>query len=582
MRKSCLAMLCAGCILLAASGFAQTPTEDVVSPEEKAGRAPETAADSMHPGALEDFSSETGGTAGTSSSQAEPSPVRQSASPEGMPEERISLDVKGMDVIDVLQLLAKRAGLNLVISKDVTGRVTLFLKDVRIEDAFDIILLSNDLAAEKADKIIRVMTQREYEFSHGRRYQDRKKAEVVKLQYARAADVAGSLNQIKSVSGRIVVDAMSNTLILMDSSEKLEEFRDFINKTDTVLETKVFSLNYAQAEKLSTKIQPFLTKDVGTVNIDERTNKMAVTDFSERLKTVEKMIAAFDEKSLQVVIDAQIVEITPQKDQFTMGVDWDYWLNKNMRFAGVLAAPSLTDITSISNKLSFGVAAAEKDVSSPQHHKAIIDLLRVIGTTKILSSPRLMVLNNQEAKILVGTKEAYITSSVSQAGTNSVTAQTVNFVDVGIKLYVTPTVNRDGFVTMKIRPEISSSKRTDITSEGKVTQIPIVTTSETETSVMVKDGATIVIAGMKKDRRDKEVKKLPFLGDIPLLGFFFRNTKDEMIKTELVIFITPRIISGEGPVEYVSLTNDEDIVSISRGGAPVSGPTKAKKERKAK
>jgi TonB family protein len=174
-----------------------------------------------------------------------------------------------------------------------------------------------------------------------------------------------------------------------------------------------------------------------------------------------------------------------------------------------------------------------------------------------------MTLNNQEAKILVGTKEAYITSTTSQAGTGTaVTSQTVNFVDVGIKLYVTPTINRDGFVIMKIKPEISSSLRTDITSEGQVTQIPIVTTSESETTVMVQDGATIIIAGLKKDQQAKEVRKIPFLGDIPFLGYLFRNTKSEVIKTELVIFITPHIVSGEVPLEYSSSTENKDIALI--------------------
>lgn len=145
----------------------------------------------------------------------------------------------------------------------------------------------------------------------------------------------------------------------------------------------------------------------------------------------------------------------------------------------------------------------------------------------------------------MGTKDAYITSATSQAGDTAVTSQTVNFVDVGIKLFVTPTINRDGFVIMKIKPEISSATRTDITSESKITQIPIVSTSETETTVMVKDGVTIIIGGLKKDERLKTVKKIPLLGDIPGLGFLFRSTSDELKKTELVILLTPHIMSGE-------------------------------------
>ena len=476
---------------------------------------------------------------------------------------KISLDIKGMDVVDVLKMLATRSGMNIVVGKNVTGKVTLFLKDVDIIDAFEIIILANDLAYEKKGEIINVMTQRDYELRYGERYQDKKQAKVVQLKYAKAADLSRALNQIKTNVGKIVVDEASNTVVLIDAPDKIKEMEDFIKDTDLPLKTRVFGLNYAQAEKLSTKVQEIITKGVGSIRIDERTNKIVVTDYPDKLKEIENIISAFDEKTPQILIDAQIVEISPKKDAFAMGVDWDYWLKKNVRLISSLPAPALTGVATMPNKLSFGVAAANKTVGNEGEYKSILDLLRVIGETKIISSPRIMALNNQEAKILVGTKEAYITSTSSQSGTGStITSQSVNFVDVGIKLFVTPTANRDGFVTMKIRPEISSAQRTNIISQDQKTEVPIVTTSETETTIMVKDGATIIIAGLKKDKREKEVKKIPLIGDIPLLGYLFRSTKDEVTKTELVIFITPHIVSGEEPLGYTSLTKDKDILYL--------------------
>ena len=452
---------------------------------------------------------------------------------------KISLDVKGMDVIDVLKMLAAKTNMNLVVGKNVSGRVTLFLKDVDVWDAFEIVVLANELAYDKKGGIINVMTQRDYELLYGERFLDKKQAKIIQLKYAKAADLARSLNQIKTNIGRVVADDGSNTLTLIDTPEKLSEMESFIKTTDLPLETRVFNLNYAQADKLSAKLSDTITKGVGSVKIDERTNKIAVTDFPEKLTDIEKLIKAFDEKSSQVLIDAQIIQITPS-DQFQMGVDWDYWLKKNVRLAAALPTANAA------SALSFGVAAAGLDVAKPGQYKSIIDLLRTIGDTKILSSPRIMALNNQEAKILVGTKEAYITSTVSQSGTGTaVTSQSVNFVDVGIKLYVTPTVNKDGFVTMKIRPEISSSETKTVISENQSTDIPIVTTSEAETSVTIKDGVTIIIGGLRKDDREKTVKKLPLLGDLPFVGFFFRNTSDKVTKQELVILLTPHIMSGE-------------------------------------
>jgi type II secretory pathway component GspD/PulD (secretin) len=191
-------------------------------------------------------------------------------------------------------------------------------------------------------------------------------------------------------------------------------------------------------------------------------------------------------------------------------------------------------------------------------YKGIIDLLRTIGDTKILSSPRIMVLNNQEAKILVGSKDAYITSTVTQTEGNAVTAEAVNFVDVGIKLFVTPSINKNGFVTMKIRPEVSSSETKTIISQDKKTDVPIVSTSEAETTVLVKDGVTIIIGGLRKDERKKTVKKIPLLGEIPYLGALFRSTSDELKKTDLIILLTPHIMSGESPYTEISEIKPKD------------------------
>lgn len=449
---------------------------------------------------------------------------------------KISLDIKGMDVVDVLKMLASRSGVNIVVGKNVAGRVTLFLKNVAVQDAFELVLLSNELAYEKKGDIINVMTQKDYETLYGERYSDKKDTRILQLKNAKASDVARSLTQIKTSIGKVVADEASNTIALIDVPDRIKEMEEFIKSSDSPIGTEVFGLNYASADKLQPKLQEVLTKGVGVLSVDERTNKIAVTDYPDKLDEIAKIISAFDERMPQVLIDAQIIEIKPS-DKFEMGVDWDFWIKRH--FDMRMALPAGT-----ANRLFIGSPASDT-VTNPGDHKAVIDLLQTIGDTKILSSPRITALNNQEARILVGTKDAYITSTTSQADTTAVTAQSVNFVDVGIKLYVTPTINRVGFVTMKLRPEISSAVRTDITSDGKITQIPIVTTSEAETSVMVKDGLTILIGGLKKDSRTKTVKKIPVVGDIPFLGALFRSTIDDLQTTELVILLTPHIVPAD-------------------------------------
>lgn len=470
--------------------------------------------------------------------------------------QKISLDIKGMDVVDVLKMLSQRAGLNIVVGKNVTGRVSLFLKDVDIWDAFEIILLANDLAYEKKADIINVMTSRDYELIYGKKFSDKKEVSILSLKYAKAADLSRVLTQVKSDIGRVVADESSNTIIILDLPERLRMIEAMVKGLDLPVETKIFELNYAPVDKVIPKIQELLTKGVGSVRIDERTNKIVITDFPEKIKEIESILKAFDERTPQVLIDAQIIEIKPS-DEFKMGVDWDWWLRKNFRVTSPLLAGT-------PHKLTIGTT----DVLEPGQYKVILDLLRRIGETKILSSPRIMALNNQEAKILVGEKEPYIqeTTQITTEG-KPVVSGTVTFIDVGLKLYVTPTINRENFVTMKIRPEISSATDKTLTSGDREYVVPKVITSEAETSITVKDGITIIIGGLRKDRREKVVEKIPILGDIPLAGFFFRSTKDKLEKTELVILLTPHILTGEKSiVDFSELRPTEGaVVKMEKG-----------------
>ena len=522
------------CLLLLAlcSKFNVLAQEDVISE------------DSLYPVSLpEDY---------RSISLPEPSPLSGKIN-------KISLDFKGMDIIDALKMISQRAGFNIIVGKNVQGKVTIFLKEVNIQDAFEIILASNNLAYENREGILYVMSDRDYELSNGEKFGSKRQILTKTLEFAKAADLSKTLTQIKSSIGNIVVDEGTNTIVAFDTPEKLKTMEIIIYTLDKPIITRIFELKYAQADKISAKIQESVSKGAGSVKLDERTNKIAVSDYPNKISEIAKIIEAFDEKPLQVRIDAQIIEISPEKDEFKMGVDWDAWISKNLRLTNPLS-------TGVGNKLSLGLATSTTALGEKYDTKGVLDLLRTIGKTKILSSPTIMAINNQEAKILVGTKEAYITSTTSQSGSGtSNISQEVNFVDVGIKLYVTPTINKNGFVTMKIKPEVSSSKTTSLTSEGKTTDVPIVTTSEAETTVSLKDGATIVIAGLKKDKKEKEIKKIPLLGDVPILGALFRSVSAATNKTELVIFITPRIVLDNNPPPYTTLTQDKDILGISQG-----------------
>ncbi|UCC95458.1 MAG: TonB C-terminal domain-containing protein [Candidatus Omnitrophota bacterium] len=457
---------------------------------------------------------------------------------------RINLDIKGMDVVDALKILADKGGFNLSIGGNVRGRVTLFLKDINVWDALDIVIISGNLAYEKRGDIIYIMTERDYELRYGKSYWDKRSLEVFNLKYAKATKAGSILSQVASKIGKVITDEPTSTIIVMDIPEKVTQMRDILKGIDKPIETKIFALNYLPVDKLEPKVTEMLNKDVGTVKIDEATNKIIIADYPEKLKDIEEVIRAFDEKPLQVLIDAKIVEIKPSRKFYT-GINWHYWIEKFFQVKGTFTMPSATGV---SDNVQFGTIGIT-DVFNEGDYTGVLEFLEIFGDTKILSSPRILALNNEEAKIVVGTRDVYITSAVSEVGDSLTTTQTVNFVDVGVKLYVTPTINRAGYVTLKIKPEISSAEREDITSEDKITEVPVVTTSEAETTVIVKDGISVIIGGLRKISRQKERRQVPVLGSIPLIGGLFRSKKDEWEKNELVILLTPHIISGEKSIE---------------------------------
>ncbi len=444
---------------------------------------------------------------------------------------KISLDIKGMDIVDVLKMLATKSNLNLVIDKSVAGRVTVYLKDVSPDDALGVILASNDLVLKDQDGIKRIMTAQDYEKAYGVKFYDYKEMKRIALKFAKPQDILPLLNQVKSGVGSILCDDATNSIILFDTKEKNIQMAEMVAAMDAPLKEEIFKLNYAKAETVATALSDVVTKGIATVKTDTRTNQVIITDYEQKLEKIRHMMPALDERTKEVQIDAKIVQVN-LNDKMSLGIDWEYVLNKKVDIRGMFGQV----ISTTGNKWTIGMAAP-KDRND---YRAVIEALKTVGQTNILSSPRLTVINNENAKILVGSKQVYVTTSAVQSQSTTETAEAVNFVDVGVKLFVTPTISHDGFISMKIRPEVSSVIQNYTTSTGNI--IPIVETSEAETTVLAEDGATIIIGGLMKDEKIKTENRIPILGDIPFLGMFFRNTVNETKKTELVIFLTCKIV----------------------------------------
>jgi type II secretory pathway component GspD/PulD (secretin) len=204
-------------------------------------------------------------------------------------------------------------------------------------------------------------------------------------------------------------------------------------------------------------------------------------------------------------------------------------------------------------KQSIGTQEMHLGFVGKNDYDVIIKYLQTIGSTKILSNPKLAVVNNQEAKIHVGSKEAYVTSTTTTGQTTNTVAEQVTFVDIGVLLSVVPIINDDDFINLKVKAEISEVIDVLITPTNN--KIPIIDSSLAETTVLVKDGSTVVIGGLRKEQKVSSTQQTPFLGSIPFLGGLFRVKSDSTETTELLIILTPRIITGETLVSSAGVKN---------------------------
>ncbi|MEI8344902.1 MAG: type II and III secretion system protein, partial [Candidatus Omnitrophota bacterium] len=166
-----------------------------------------------------------------------------------------------------------------------------------------------------------------------------------------------------------------------------------------------------------------------------------------------------------------------------------------------------------------------------------------VSDTRVIARPRLMVTNNEEANIHIGDTIPYVTSTTTGTGDTATVSEQINFIDVGIKLKVKPTINDEGFVTMKVRPEISSRTKDVTTPQGAL--IPQVNTTFVETVSIVKDGYTVIIGGLKQVQNTNSTKGLPGMMDMPVAGAFFRNEAKNLMDSEIAIFLTPHIVTGK-------------------------------------
>lgn len=458
---------------------------------------------------------------------------------------KIFLDLRDINVVDVLKFLAIEGDINIVTSKNVQGRSTLLLKNVPIKDAIDIIVISNDLAYEFKNDIIYVMTEEEYRQLYGKDFYDKREVLFRTLKYAKPGYALTALQALQSEIGKIIVDEETGSIIMIDTPDKLAEMDALLRDIENKRETEVVKLQYANAADVAAQLRSELEgKNVGAIFADSRSNQIVVSAYPERMEEVLSVIRSLDAKNKAVLVDVRILQLT-LNPSYDYGIDWEKTFSgsrrkelQNIRFDGSFPISS-----SVSSSTSFG-SVGRILLGSGDVDEIEIDIrsLKQVQKTNVLANPRLTILNRQEAKINIGDRIPYVVTTTTGTGNNVSVSEEIKFIDVGIILNVTPVINDDGFITMTIRPEISSQTGTLTTPAGA--DIPVVNTTFVESQVVVKDGQTVILGGLRRDDSTMNTRGLPYLSDVPLLGNLFKSRDESLTKTEIVILITPKVITG--------------------------------------
>ena len=395
---------------------------------------------------------------------------------------KVTLEFSDADVRKIFQLIAEVSNLNILLGDDVSGTITIKLVNVPWDQALDTILDAKGLGMRADGNIVLIKPKGKFKSSD------------------------------------------EEALDAKKSREKMME-----------LQTRVFDVNFAQASDVVSQFKSLGSgRTDSSISQDDRTNKVIVTDIEPAITRMKKFLESIDIPEKQVLIEARIVEVSTNYSQ-DLGVNWGIHYRDasasimgvqsiDSGFGGAVSAPvtSGTYGPGMASGITFGTVASNINVDMRLSALAIAD------KAKIISTPRVVTLNNKAAKMTQGQMIPY-------SNTTSTTGAVTQFVEAALSLEVTPHITPDGSVMMKIKASNNSA--------GSGGTPPPINKKEATTELLVKHGETTVIGGIYTDSNTVADTGIPFLMDIPLLGWLFKSNSMKNNKTELLIFITPRILS---------------------------------------
>ncbi len=333
-----------------------------------------------------------------------------------------------------------------------------------------------------------------------------------------------ALNIIVQTNGLVVVEGENYLRVLPQKDFIAEEMAKAKYETDKAnlgkLETKVFYIDHARARSLSVSLKD-LTSPRGKIDVDERTNSLIIMDRPDNLEMISVLIDSLDRETPQIRIEAKLLEID-SSSLWELGIDWSAIRGGSSPLE--VSQKTTGEISQEIGKFTYGTVRNSYDLNTA------IASLASQNRARILAQPSISTMDNQTAVILMG--QEIPLKMFDQAG-NVV----IKMYQVGTKLIVTPHITSPTKILMHLLPERSSYS---YDPNGV-----IISTQKAETNVVVSDGQTIVIGGLTNQEKKTSQKGIPILKDIPLLGIFFRYTKQETVTNDLVIFVTPHLVEDE-------------------------------------
>lgn len=461
----------------------------------------------------------------------------------------ITLDFKDADIQSVLRIIAYKSGVNIVTTPDILGNVTIRLVDVPWEQALDTITKTCGFGFERlSDKIIMVS-------SLERLAQQRKSlqeaaamepldTQAFVLNFSKAEDVKISVEKLISPKGKITVENRSNTILITDIKSNLKLVGDIIKGLDkatpqVMIEARIIETTLGTAEKLGIN----WTAQITAAGAKRPTTIPFKRDSDGNMFPVPKRTETYANGAITVASDFPLIPGLPTTLSELKALDY-----------GSFPMSSATDF-------SFGTL----DFSG---FKAVLEALSSRSNTKILSNPRITTLNNQEAKMLVGTIVPIPTYSYSkETGTQTISGY--ESLEIGVKLLVTPNINEKSYITLNIKPSVDEI----IGYTGPNNERPIVSTRSAETRVMIKDGQTLAMGGLISEKKIKSHRGIPILKDLPVLCYIFGKKEETIDRTELLIFITPRIVKDD-------IMSSEDVSKLEESLGKIKPGKKEAKTKK--